>query len=277
VSTQESDWLSHTLRDLRRSKGLAGSAAARAVGLSQSRISRIESGVFVPTEAEIAKLADLYGAPAATKRRMVRTVRDLQAEVAPARVVLQRGAWRLQRRIARIEENAAEICGFTTTIVPGLLQTANYARVVFADGGDIEGEALDRAVAERVTRSAILSAAGRDITLIMAEGALRWQAGNPTVMVEQLGHLAKVAAEPGPRVGVIPWTRPARVFALHGFSMYDRRTVIIGTRSRTAFITDDTEVAEYAALWDELAALAVFGTDAVEIISGLAASYDSLT
>jgi Domain of unknown function (DUF5753) len=211
------------------------------------------------------------------RRRMLRTVRDLQAEVAPARVVLQRGAWRLRRRIARIEENAAEICGFTTTIVPGLLQTASYARIVFADGGDIEGDALDKAVAERVARSAILNAGGRDITLIMAEGALRWQAGDPAVMVEQLGYLAKVAAEPGPRVGVIPWTRPTRVFALHGFSMYDRRTVIIGTRSRTAFITDATEVAEYARLWDELAALAVFGSDAAEIISSLAASYDSLT
>jgi transcriptional regulator with XRE-family HTH domain len=277
VSAQESSWLSHTLRDLRRGKGLSGSAAARAAGLSQSRISRIESGVFVPTEAEIAKLADLYGAPTAVRRRMLRAVRDLQAEVAPARVVLQRGAWRLQRRIAHIEENATEICGFTTTIVPGLLQTASYARIVFADGGDIEGDALDKAVAERVARSAILNAGGREITLIMAEGALRWQAGDPAVMVEQLGHLAKVAAEPGVQVGVIPWTRPTRVFALHGFSMYDRRTVIIGTRSRTAFITDATEVAEYAALWDELAALAVFSSDAAEIISGLAASYDSLT
>ena len=181
-------------------------------------------------------------------------VKDLRAEDAPARVVLQRGAWRLQRRIASIEENAAEISGFAANIVPGLLQTPDYARAVFADGGEISAEDQDRAVAERVARSAVLEAGTRTITMIMTEGALRWHAGSPQIMVEQLEHLARLAVGGRLRVGVIPWTNAVNVFALHGFTMYDRRVVVIGTRAATAFITDRQDVAAYSTLFDELEA-----------------------
>ena len=137
VPPQGPDWLSRTLRELREKTGLSGSQAARQVGISQSRISRIEAGRFLPTEEEITTLADLYRVPATIRRRLLKVAKDLRAEETPARVVLQRGAWRLQRRIASIEENADEISGFSGHIVPGLLQTPDYARAVFADGGDI--------------------------------------------------------------------------------------------------------------------------------------------
>ena len=277
VPPQGRDWLTQTLRELRAKAGLSGSRAAREAGISQSRISRIESGVFLPTEDEVTKLAELYRAPATVRRRLVRAVQDLRADEAPARVVMQRGAWRLQRRIANIEENAADISSFSATIVPGLLQTADYARAVFADGGDLSPAQQDRAVAERVARSAIIEAGQRDITAIMAEGALRWQAGNADIMTEQLQRLARIATAGRVRVGVIPWTQPVGVFALHGFSMYDRRVVVIGTRSATAFITDPKDVDDYRKLFDELAAVASFGEAAASIISAIADEYRRLS
>jgi transcriptional regulator with XRE-family HTH domain len=276
LAAQGRDWLSRTLRDLREATGQSGVKAAQSAGLSQSRISRIESGVFLPTEEEIGRLCDLYHASPATRRRLLQVARDLRAEIAPARVVLQRGAWRLQRRIASIEENAAEICAFTASIVPGLLQTPEYARVVFADGGDIAGEELDKAVASRVARGAILDGPGRSLNVIMAEGALRWQAGNAHVMAAQLDHLVKLNQRPQLRIGVVPWTRPAHVFALHGFSVYDHRVVIVGTRTGTSFITDAQDVAEYVRLFSELDAMAVFGSSASRVIREIAAGYRSL-
>jgi transcriptional regulator with XRE-family HTH domain len=277
VAEQGRDWLSRTLRELREATGLSGSAAARQAGLSQSRISRIESGRFLPTEAEINTLADLYDVRPAVRRRLLRTVKALREEVAPARAVLQHhGAWRLQQRIATIEKNAAEISGFANTIVPGLLQTADYARAVFAGGGDIPPEDQDKAVAERVARSAVLEEGSRKITLIMTEGALKWNAG-PRIMVEQLEHLAGLAGGKRVRIGVIPWTQPASAFPLHGFNMYDRREVVIGTWAATAFIRDAQDVAAYSKLFDELEVLAAFGPDAAKIISGIADDYRQLS
>lgn len=276
MAEQGRDWLSRTLRELREKTGQSGSKAARQIGISQSRISRIEAGRFLPTEDEITKLADYYHAPVTIRRRLLRAVKDLRAEEAPARVVLQRGAWRLQRRIANIEENAAEIASFAANIVPGLLQTADYARAVFADGGDISPQDQERAVAERMARSAVLEAGERHITVIMAEGALRWHAGSPQVMVEQMARLIQLAQLPRLRVGVIPWTQPVDVFALHGFTMYDRRVVVIGTRAATAFITDRQDVADYSRLFDQLAAVAAFGKAAEPIISDIAEGYRKL-
>lgn len=90
------DWLTHTLRELRENAGLSGTAAARQAGISQSRISRIET-LYLPTEAEVTTLADLCKAPATIRWRLLKAVKDLRAEEAPARVVLQRGASRLQQ------------------------------------------------------------------------------------------------------------------------------------------------------------------------------------
>ncbi len=276
MAAQGRDWLSRTLRELREATGQSGVRAAKSAGLSQSRISRIESGVFLPTEDEIGRLSDLYRAKPATRKRLLQLARDLRSEMAPARVVLQRGAWRLQRRVASIEHNAAEICVFTAGIVPGLLQTPEYARVVFADGGDIAAEELERAVASRVDRSTILDEPGRSIKVVMAEGALRWQAGNARVMAAQLDHLVELSRRPHMRIGVIPWTRPARVFALHGFSVYDHQMVIVGTRTGTSFITDAQDVAEYIRLFSELDSLAVFGPSASRVFGEIAAGYRSL-
>jgi transcriptional regulator with XRE-family HTH domain len=276
VAEEGQEWLWHTLRELREKAGRSGSEAARQVGMSQSRMSRIESGRFVPTEDEVTKLADLYHASAAMRRRLLRVVKDLRAEETPARVVLQRGAHRLQRRIATIEENAEEISGFATTVVPGLLQTADYARAVFAGEGELSAEEQDRSVAERVSRSAILEAGHRQIAMIMAEGALRWHAGSPQIMVEQLERLARLATGGRLQVGVIPWTQQVSVFNLHSFTMYDGNVVVVGTRAATAFITDPQDVAAYRTLFDELTAAASFGQAAADSITEIAAGYRRL-
>ena len=271
------DWLSATLRDLRKAAGLSGMEAARRLGTSQRRISNIETGRFVPREDEIRSLAKLYRASADTRRQLLRAVADFRVAPTPrARIVLARGAWRMQQRIARVEADSARLRVFHCAIVVGLAQTAVYARAVFADGGDITGEDLDRCVAERLDRQRILDS-GRDITLLMTEGALRWQASGPAVMAEQLDHLAEISHRPHVRVGVIPWTTPADVFPLHGFSIYDDRAVLVGTRVATAFLTEPDDVAEHVKLFGALESLAAWDDAARDHLGRIAADFRALT
>jgi transcriptional regulator with XRE-family HTH domain len=269
------DWLSATLRDLRKAVGLSGMEVARRLGTSQRRISNIETGRFAPREDEIRALAALYGASSATRRQLVQAVRDLRAEAPRARLVMARGAWRMQDRIARVEATSASIRLFHCALVPGLLQTPDYARAVFSDGGDIAGGDLDRTVGERLGRQRILDS-GRNVTAVMTEGALRWQASGPAVMVGQLSHVMEISHRPGVRVGVIPWTTPVGVFPLHGFSVYDSRAVIVGTRVATAFITDPHDVGEHERLFDELAALAAWDAEAHAHLNRIAEAFRSL-
>lgn len=265
--------LAGTLRRLREESGLTGTQAARVVDISQSRISRIEGGRFVPTDDEIRALCKLYRAPAPVRRDLLQAARDLRAETVTARTVISRGSWKMQARFGRIEKMSAEVCVYQPALIPGLMQTPDYARLVFADGGDITDEELDKVVAERVARGDVLDS-GREFTFIVAEGALRWQAGSPQVMIGQLERLAEVIrARPNVRFGVIPQSRGARVFTTHGFSLYDRRTVIVGIRTGTSFITDPQDVAEYSKLFGELEGLSLFGEDAVAVIQQVSAGY----
>ena len=270
------DWLSSTLRDLRKAAGLSGMEAARRLGTSQRRISNIETGRFVPREDEIRALARLYKANADTRRQLLRAVSDLRVSPTPrARIVLARGAWRMQQRIARVEADSGRVRTFHCAIVIGLVQTTAYARAVFADGGDITGQDLERTVAERLGRQRILDS-GRDITLLMTEGALRWQAVGPAVMAEQLDHIAEISNRPHVRVGVIPWTTPVDVFPLHGFSIYDDRAVLVGTRVATAFLTEPDDVAEHVKLFGALEALAAWDADARDHLGRIAADFRAL-
>ncbi|HEX5347407.1 MAG TPA: Scr1 family TA system antitoxin-like transcriptional regulator [Pseudonocardiaceae bacterium] len=78
--------------------------------------------------------------------------------------------------------------------------------------------------------------------MTVAEGALRWHIGSPTIMAAQLDYLVELTRRPNLRLGVIPWDRPLTMHARHAFHVYDTHTVIVGTESGTAFITDPVEV-----------------------------------
>lgn len=270
---QGRDWLASTLRRLREETGLSGSQAAKLAGFSQPKLSRIEAGKFLPKDEDIRVLGKLYRAPAAVRRDLLQAVTDLRPETIPARVVVSRGTAKMQERFARIEKASAEVCGFQPVMIPGLLQTPGYARLVFAEQGNFGADELDALVAQRASRGDAL-ASDKTFRIVMAEGALRWQAGSPEIMIGQMDRLAEViVSRPNVHLGIIPQSRAATVFPMTGFWLYDRRTVIVGTRAGTSFLADEQDVAEYSRLFTDLEALAVYGDDALAVIRQVAVGY----
>lgn len=265
------DTLSAELVRLREAAGLSGRRAAAAAGLSQSRLSRIERGAFMPTVDEIRTLCRLYRAPADARNRLVKIVEDLREDRASTRVVLQRGAWRMQERIGRIEQASARIRSFQPTMVVGLLQTVEYMR------GSAGARDSDETLRARQARQQILSS-DREFTFVMTEGALRLNVGGPEVMVPQLERLAEMAGDSRCRVGIIPMSAsvPSPQLPVHAFHLYDSRAVIVGTLTATAIITDPRDVTDYEKAFDQLEHLAVFGDDARAVIGRIAREYSAL-
>ncbi|GAA5121422.1 helix-turn-helix transcriptional regulator [Haloechinothrix salitolerans] len=265
------DDLSAELVRLREQAGLSGRAAAAKAGLSQSRLSRIERGEFMPDIDEVRQLCRLYRAPAEVRRTLTRIAEGIREERAAARVVLQRGSWRMQQRIGRIEQASAHVRSFQPAFVVGLLQTPEYMR------GAPGTHEPDETLRARIARQEILST-DRSFTFVMTEGALCLNVGGPDVMIPQLERLADMATGGRHRLGVIPKSVavPTPELPMHAFHLYDSRAVIVGTLTATAIITDSRDVADYEQAFAQWEHTAVFGEKARDVIDRIAGDYRSL-
>ena len=265
--------ISQQLRELRKHAGLSGADAARLAGMSAAKISRVETGAFMPTSEQVDMLCRVYGAPADLQRALVRSIEELREVTHSARVTLQRGGWQMQERIGRIETAATAVRSYSSDTVIGLVQVESYIRAMMADF--VAAKDLDQVVRARLDRQRLLDTE-RHFTLIMSEGALRWNIGGPAVMVEQLAHLVEVSARRNVRLGVIPWMTATRLPGVHAFHGYDSHAVIVGTMNATAIMTNNGDVAEYSTWFDRLESVASFDDDAREVIERVAEDYRSI-
>lgn len=272
----ERDRLSARLRELRYAAGLSSRAAARAAGFSQSKLSKIETGALLPSFADGEALCRAYHVSAKDRDEVLDLLHALHEEVESARVILRRGAYRLQRRVAKIEAQTIHYRDLQVARVSGLLQTPEYMM-------RLAGAALGRADREkfvdaRVGRQRVLRDRGKQFTFVMTEGALRWRAGPAAMMAAQMDHIAGVSHLPSVRVGVVPWTTeaPPGVFPGHEVHIYDDRMVIVGIETATANIQDPRDIAVYLDLFQAVEAIAVFGGEARRVLARIAADYRAL-
>ncbi|PXY16634.1 helix-turn-helix domain-containing protein [Prauserella muralis] len=241
--------LSATLRELRQKAGLSQTEAAKQSGLSQSKVSRTETGEYAPAPEHVKNLCRVYKAPADVRRELMQMANELREDRISARVVLERGGWMLQERIGRIEEIAGRIRCIAPTVVPGLLQTREYTRSLFGDALSLDD--LDLTINARMSRQRLLET-DRMFEFIVTEGALRWNMGGAAVMASQVDHLIEVSKRRNVHLGVVPWTTPVTVPVMHTVDIYDSRAVMFGTIDATALITDPAVVKSYEDHWDEL-------------------------
>lgn len=268
------DELSAALRRLRHEAGLSETEAARRAGLTQSKVSRIETGRQMPTTDEVDRLCEVYEVPIRARRALVAVTEDIRQQTIPTRTVLHRhGAPRMQERIGRIETASARLRSFHPTLVIGLLQTPDYVRALLS--GAYAGTELDDMVNARIARQQVLDTQ-RTFELLMTEGALRWHVGSPAIMAGQIEHLSRAGERPNVRVGIIPWTRPVTHPILHGFHLYDRRAVMVSTETAMATVTDRLQIADYETRYTIYAQLADWDDDAQPVFERLLREYRAL-
>src|SRR6266851_8268904 len=143
----ERERLATALRDLRHSAALTGVDAARRSGMSQPKISKLETGRLLPSVKDVQALLALYQAAPAEREELLELAGRLHATIASNRTILRRGAARMQARLGELEADSATLRYFSPFVVPGLLQTAEYMRRMFAL--DLSGTELARTVSAR--------------------------------------------------------------------------------------------------------------------------------
>lgn len=160
---------------------------------------------------------------------------------------------------------------YCADIIPGLLQTAEYTTAVLESIRVRRGVAINDvadAVAERMARQHILYEGDHRFAFVLETTALRYQIGGPSVLAGQLRHLLTVMTAPSVSLGIIPVAvdRTKR-WAVESFYAHDEVQVNVELMTGFLTITNPREIFMYLQAFSELSSLAVYGSDARQVIN----------
>lgn len=269
------------LRDLRTRVGLTSIEAARLVGWHQSKVSRIETGSSGVKPADVCRLLDAYD------------VRD--AELRELLLILAGGEdgggrqkwWHAYRGVLpaayrdfiSLESEASGMRTLETSVVPGLLQTPDYARAVTrAAVKGVPEDKLDALVEVRIARQDVLRAdPPLKLNALLDEAVLRREIGGPAVMARQLRQLYEAATLPQVRLQVLPFTAGAHVgvtgpFVIFSFSSAsDLDVVVLDNLTSSHYLERKEELKAYVEAFNALQIQALSPEESLDYIAGIAA------
>lgn len=268
--------LGSELRQVRMLAGLSGREMARQTGISQPTVVRIERGDSLPSLPEVTAWARAAKAPADRRAILVALLDAAVNEVSTFRDKLAGGLVAVQLEVRELEAGSGTVRNFQPGIIPGLLQTAGYARRII-EMSDIRGEGNHgAAVAARLDRQEALHDKKRHFEFLMTEAALRYQPGPHEVLTAQLDHLAALATLETITLGVIPADAEMHAITRCGFILYEDRTgdqapvVVVETPHAALYASDAADVDLYRDQLTLLRRSALHGTDALAFLRAIA-------
>jgi transcriptional regulator with XRE-family HTH domain len=257
------------LRSIRTLAGLSQRDVVQRAGISQSSVSRMERGDALPTRAEALAWLTAVEADEEARRRVLALTEAAHTDPTAYQELLRGAGGHLQDQVRQQESTARLVRSFVLTWVPGLLQTAEYARLLIPQAdptGEIDHAA---AVAARLDRQKQLFEEGRRFEFLLAEPVLYWSPG-AGVMAAQLDRLRSVATLAGVEIGVLP-TRRVGALAWHSFTYREPADgadpyVDVELVHGATTTSDPARVQPYVELWDRLWSAAATGQAAIELI-----------
>lgn len=255
------------LRDIRRDAGLSGTELARLEGWQPSKITKIEHGRQTPSEADLRAWCDRCGA-LADLPDLIATVRSIETQFAEWRRVIRGGIKRRQEASAAVYDRARLFRIYEPAVIPGLLQTRDYALSVLSTSisffrvPDDAEESAD----VRIARQRVLTHGDRRFHMLLGEQCLHTNIGGTDIMADQLEHLLSLLKLPRLRIGMIPFDAPYRVPLNNGFWIMDEALVQLDTYTAELSLVRPDEVELYGRAFERLAALAVYGAEARAMI-----------
>jgi len=265
------------LRRLREQASLTCEEVGQRLDCSGTRISRMETGRISVRPGDVRELLEIYGV----------TGSEADALVQLAREARQKGWWHTYGRVlppwfeayVGLEAAAVRFRDFQSMVVPGLLQTEDYARAVLrAAPNPGSPEDMDRQVALRMQRQAILGQANPpDLWVVLAENIIRVQVGGPAVMRTQLRRLIDVAERSHVTLQVLPFTTAAYVDPISPFTILefpdaaDPTVVYLEHLTGSLFLEAAEEIMRYTVVFDHLRAEALGTAPSIDLIARVAA------
>ncbi|WP_328888269.1 helix-turn-helix domain-containing protein [Streptomyces sp. NBC_00316] len=265
------------LRKLRERAGLTATQAGRLLGVKQNQISNMEAGRVGVSPERVHTLACHYDC---TDKGLITALSEMTAD-------RTRGWWEEYREIlpaplldlAEIEHHAHRLRTAVTVHIPGLLQTAEYAREVFRqDVPELSPPDIEHRISFRIKRQAVLfRESPTPHQAVVHEAALRMQFGGAAVTRQQLRHLLDMGEREHITLHVIPFS--AGTFAGSGQSIYyffgpvpQLDTVNLDQSHGPVFLDAEAQLTKYRVLLGRMESTALDADRSRDFIHNIARS-----
>ncbi|MET8152686.1 helix-turn-helix domain-containing protein [Actinoplanes sp. NPDC049668] len=258
--------LGRRMTRLRTASGMSRRDVAQArLGISEPTLHRIETGKVPVTGASVRALCWLYGAD--------QSITDALAELALG--TSQQEWWDASPVIPEwfklyvgLEASASRMFGYDGEIIPGELQTPEYARAVFGAEQPVDTEAAERHIKLRIQRQKTLFARNPPIRIVtvLGEGALTRSVGGEQVFKGQIDHLRRLSGEDMFDIRVLPFSVGAHAAMAGAFRILefddpeDPDVVYLESHVGALYLEEQAEVAEYRRIFD------LISKDAVPVV-----------
>lgn len=275
--TVRSRQVANQLRALREGARLTGAEVAKQLGMSPSKISRIETGHRGLTVDVVTALLGLYQVPERQREQILDQVRKSA----------ERGWWESRglglpeswATLIDYESRATRIRTYEALVVPGLLQAVEYiGAIVKGVNAAISEPELTNVVASRMARQAILRRRDLQFLAVIDEGALRRPLAERGVMRRQLRHLAEDAERPNVTILVVPWQVGAHAGQRGAFGVMDfadePSVVYLENQTACLFLDDPGQVATHRAALGNIVQVALNPAESVDLLASIAAEHD---
>jgi transcriptional regulator with XRE-family HTH domain len=254
----------------------AGQLKPRSHRWSRSKVQRIETRSYAPQPAEVEHLADVYDVPTAEAAALVQMAREAR----------QKGWWQTSpipkpaQTLVGLEQAATTVRQFELALVPGLLQTSDYARaLVAAIEPTTPPEVLENVVAARMTRQQVLiRPEPLEFQVILSEAVLRCPVGSRRGWRSQLERLAETTAEPSLTIQVLPFgagPHPGMEGSFTILTLPDLPSDVAYLEGPpgSIYLESQDDVRRCTMRFAMLSSLALSPTDSLALISSILAEY----
>jgi transcriptional regulator with XRE-family HTH domain len=261
------DVLGKRLRELRQHADMSGRQLAESLSWAPSKVSKLENGRQTPTDEDIREWTRATNSRGEAEA-LLASLHTLEVQHAEWQRQLRTGLKPHQDEIAELDTKTRVFRAFEPTFIPGLLQTAEYARARFAQSVTVfkVRNDINEAVQARMRRQEILYRQDKRFHFVLTEAVLRYRLCSPEVMLGQLDRLVSFSALPNVRLGIIGFDTPYVVAPAHGFWLLDTDRVMVETFSAELNLAQPQEIGLYGGIFDSLAVVASYGRGARAII-----------
>jgi transcriptional regulator with XRE-family HTH domain len=264
------------LKRIRQQRGLPAYQLAEQLDWTPSHISRSEAGKRRVTDVDAGYYLGMCGVPKGELQEVLKVVNEPDEY----RLQLHQGGVPDElRTLIFLESTATQIHSFQPVYIPGMLQTASYARELFLTGGLMDPTRIEYLIQVRRARSGVLDKPKPPKCMFFIyEHALRSLVGGPRVMNEQLLHLLFMGDRPECAIRVVPVSAGAAGMVGCSFQIFgykeDPPLVCLQNETTSEFLENDDEVATYRSILNRVASVALDGAQSREWLATMASEYE---